>query len=93
MENHVSRRDREGGNVGDGGYAYHLPGGHADGLDGEFPAAHVEEIFETGAQKVDDEDVVQALLTKVVDLRDTGCFAEKQAKGELKAAQNASKLH
>lgn len=90
-EDHVSQRDQEGGEgrkVGNGGYAHHLPGGHADGFDGEFSATHVEEIFETGPQKVDDENVVQALLTKVVDLRDTGCFAEKQVMGQLNAKLN-----
>ena len=33
----------------------------------------VEQILQTGAQQVDDQDVVQALLAKVVDIRDPGC--------------------
>jgi hypothetical protein len=42
-------RSRRSGsrNVGSGGGAYHLPGSHANGLDGEFSTAHVEKIFET----------------------------------------------
>jgi hypothetical protein len=31
------------------GGAYHLSSSHADGLDVEFSAAHVEQILETGA--------------------------------------------
>jgi len=54
-----------------------LPGGHADGLDVKFSAAHVKQIFETGTQKVDYEDVVETLLTKVVNLRDPGCVEAK----------------
>jgi len=73
----VSQRDQEGTgsrNVEDEGGAYHLPGSHADGLENEFSTAHIEQIFETGPQQVDDEDVVQPLLTKVVNLRDAGCL-------------------
>lgn len=33
----------------------------------------VEKIFKRGTEKVDDEDVVQTLLTKVINIRDTGC--------------------
>jgi hypothetical protein len=33
----------------------------------------IEEIFETGAQEIDDEDVVEAFLAKVVDIGDSGC--------------------
>jgi hypothetical protein len=35
--------------------------------------AEVEEIFETGTEQVDDEDVVKAFLAKVIDIRNTGC--------------------
>lgn len=51
---------------------YHLAGGHADGLDREFAATHVEEVLETGPQEINDEDVVQAFLSKVVYLWDAG---------------------
>lgn len=33
----------------------------------------VEEIFQTGSQKVDDQDVVEALLPEVVNIGDSGC--------------------
>ena len=31
----------------------------------------VEEIFQTGSQQVNDQDIVQALLAEVVDIGDT----------------------
>ncbi len=43
-----------------------------DGLDAELATAHVEEILERWTKQVDDENVVKTLLTKVVDLRNTG---------------------
>lgn len=36
----------------------------------------IEEILETGSKKVDNEDVVQTLLSEVVDIGDTGCRRE-----------------
>lgn len=36
----------------------HLLRSHHDRLDGELPAAEVEQILETRSQQVDDEDVV-----------------------------------
>jgi hypothetical protein len=52
--------------------AHHLLGHHDDGLDGEASVAVIEEILQAGAQKVDDEDVVQALLAEVIDVGDAG---------------------
>lgn len=49
---------------------YHLLGYHDNGLDGEFPVAVVEEVFQTGSEKVNDQDVVQAFLAEVIDIRD-----------------------
>ena len=51
----------------------HLLGDHDYSLDRELPVAVVEQVLQTGAQQVDDQDVVQALLAKVVDIRDPGC--------------------
>jgi hypothetical protein len=51
----------------------HLLRYHDDRLDGESPAAVIEQVFERGTEEVDDQDVVQALLAKVVDIRNTGC--------------------
>ena len=53
---------------------YHLLCSHADSLDGELAPTHVEQVLQARPQKIDDEDVVQALLPKVVYLRDTGCM-------------------
>lgn len=50
----------------------HLLGRHTNGLESEFPATHVEEVFEVGAEKVNDENIVKSLLAKVVHLGDTG---------------------
>ena len=51
--------------------AHHLLRCHADSFDAELAAAHVKEVFEVGAEEVDDEDIVEALLTEVVNLRHT----------------------
>jgi hypothetical protein len=51
---------------------HHLLGDHDDGLDGESAVAVVEEILETGAEQIDDQDVVQAFLAEVVDIRNAG---------------------
>ncbi len=54
------------------GAPHHLLGDHHAGLDGKFAAAHVEHVLERRAEEVHHEDVVQARLAKVVDLRDAG---------------------
>ena len=33
----------------------------------------VEQVLQTGTEEVDDQDVVEALLAKVIDIRDPGC--------------------
>ena len=53
---------------------HHLPRRHAHRLDRELAPTHVEQVLQARAQKIDDEDVVQALLPKVVYLRDAGCM-------------------
>ena len=34
----------------------------------------VEEVLQTGAKEVNDQNVVEAFLTKVINIRDPGCF-------------------
>lgn len=51
---------------------YHLPCRHAYSLDGELAATHIEQVLQTRSEEIDDEDVVEAFLTKVVYLRDAG---------------------
>lgn len=50
----------------------HLLGDHDDGLDGEPTSAVVEKVFERRSKQVDDKDVVQTLLSKVVDIGNAG---------------------
>jgi hypothetical protein len=45
-----------------------LPCGHANGFDGKLAAAHIEKVFEIGSQEVDDEDIMEAFLAKIVHL-------------------------
>jgi hypothetical protein len=52
---------------------YHLSCSHTNGLDREFASAHIEQILQAGSQQIDDEDVVQTLLPKVVYLRYASC--------------------
>lgn len=50
----------------------HLLGDHDDGLDGESATAVVEEVFKRRSEEVNDENVVETLLTEVVDIGYTG---------------------
>ena len=52
--------------------SYHLLGNHHNGLDRELSMAVIEEVFEAWAEQVNDQDVVKALLTKVIYIRNTG---------------------
>jgi hypothetical protein len=54
----------------------HLSSSHAYGLDGKLATAHIKEVFQTRTKEVNDEDVVQALLAKVVDLGDSRAVGE-----------------
>jgi len=51
--------------------AYHLLGDHNHRLNGEASVAVVEEILQTRAEQIDDEDVVEAFLAEVVDIGNT----------------------
>lgn len=51
---------------------YHLLCNHDDCLYGESAVTVVEEVFQTGSEQVDDENIVKTLLTKVVDIGNTG---------------------
>ena len=62
------------------GSTHHLPRRHTHSLDRELPPAHVEQVLQAWAQEIDDEDIVQALLAEVVDLRDTG-YIMRDGKG------------
>lgn len=50
--------------------AYHLLRHHHDGLRGELSTAVIEEIFQAGSEEIDDENIVQAFLAKVVNIGD-----------------------
>ena len=49
-----------------------MPHHHADHLYRDLPPAHVKQVLQAGPKEIDDEYVVQAFLTEVVYLRDTG---------------------
>jgi hypothetical protein len=50
---------------------------HANSLDGELAAAEVEEVFQVRTQEVNDENIVETLLSKMVDLRNADCAASR----------------
>ena len=52
---------------------YHLLCDHDYRLRREPSIAVVEKVFERGPKKVNDEDIMKALLPKVIDIRYTGC--------------------
>jgi hypothetical protein len=54
-------------------WTYHLLCYHHDSLDGELSVAVIEEVLQAGAEKVNDEDVVETLLAKVVHIGDSSC--------------------
>jgi hypothetical protein len=49
---------------------YHLTSSHAARLDRELATAHVKQVLERRAEEVNDKDVVETFLAKVVDLGD-----------------------
>lgn len=51
----------------------HLLRDHDDGLDGEAASAVVEEILKRGSEQVNDKNVVEAFLAKVIDIGDASC--------------------
>jgi len=55
----------------------HLLCSHTNSLYAELAAAEVEEIFQVRTQEVNDENVVEALLSKMVDLRNADYAASR----------------
>jgi hypothetical protein len=55
---------------------YHLFCHHHNRLDGEAAVTQVEQVLKTGPEEVDNQDVVKALLAKVIDIRNTRCGKE-----------------
>ena len=49
----------------------HLLGDHDDSLDGESAVAVVEEVLQGRTQQVNNKNVVEAFLAKVIDLGNT----------------------
>ena len=69
---------------------YHLFGSHAYCLDCKFAPTHVEEVFQVGAEKVDNEHVVEAFLPKVVNLGDAGCGTVSERADAMTRAHTCS---
>jgi len=65
------------GDKSEKGKTNHLLCGHTNGLDAELASAEVEEVFKVRTQEVDDENVMETLLSKVVDLRNTDCVVSR----------------
>lgn len=55
---------------------HHLLRRHDDCLDAEPPATHIKQVLQARSEQVDHQNVVQALVSKVVDLRDTRTSGE-----------------
>lgn len=67
----------------------HLLGDHHDSLGREPAVAVIEEVLEARSKKVDNENVVQTLLSEVVDIGDTSCkhgLAWKEGGSEIRAS-------
>ena len=52
--------------------SHHLLRNHDNCLDRESPVAEVKEILQTWSEEVNDQDVVESFLTKIVDVRYSG---------------------
>ena len=69
---------RQLGRVSVGSYdasveTYHLLCYHDDCLDRKLPVAVVKQVLETWTEQIDHQDVVEAFLAKVINIRDPGC--------------------
>ena len=53
--------------------AYHLLGHHDNCLDGEASVAMIKEILKGWSEQVDNQDVVETFLAKVVDIWNARC--------------------
>ena len=49
-------------------FANHLLSNHHHGLDRESPVAVIEQIFQTRSKQIDDQDVVESFLAKIVNV-------------------------
>lgn len=55
---------------------HHLFGHHDDGLDGKASVAVIEQILQARTEQINDQDVVQALLAKVVHIGDARFYSQ-----------------
>lgn len=51
--------------------SYHLLRNHHNGLCRESSTTVVKQVFKRWSKEINDEDVVEALLAKVIDIRNT----------------------
>lgn len=70
----------------------HLLGDHHDSLGREPTVAMVEKVLKTRAEKVDDKNIVETLLSEVVDIGDTGC-KQRLAKDAEKSSETGNIRH
>lgn len=52
---------------------HHLLSKHTRRLDTKLATAHIKQVFKTWSKKIDDQDIVQSFLTKMVYLWYTSC--------------------
>jgi len=52
---------------------YHLLRYHDNSLYRELPVAVIKQVLKTGAQQINNQDIMQALLTEIVHIGDPGC--------------------
>ena len=64
---------------------YHLIGEHEHRFEGKFALAVVEEVLERGSQQVDHHNVVVALYSEPVHVRDANCKSKTQQAGQSAA--------
>jgi hypothetical protein len=62
--------------------SHHLLRNHDNCLDRESPVAEVKEILQTWSKEVNDQNVVESFLAKIIDIRYSGyanqCEPERQ---------------
>jgi hypothetical protein len=48
---------------------YHLLSSHANSFDRKLSTTHVKQIFQIGSQQINNKNIMEPLLSEIVDLR------------------------
>ena len=72
--------------------SHHLLSSHTNSLDCKFPPAHIKQILQIQAQKVNNKNVVQTLLSEVMDLRNTSYPGSQKSPASAKPTKHTCSI-